>query len=232
MMKPLLFALLVGIVPGVGRAQMFQPSLYLGPQISFQAHAAVPQSKPRQSASANDMTQRDDASMTYRSDPARRRANLAQFLAKARAVDPVGADDLAKIFAQGDIIEKIGQLGAPYGLRINNVADAYSTYWINAYQAFRGINPTPSARQINAVRDQASRSLGATAEFQDADDAAKQQMAEALWVQAAFLDVAVEQSKNDAAQREAVGKAAAQGALGMGLDFNRMRLTEQGFVPL
>lgn len=235
MMKPVLVALLVGIVPGVAPAQMFQPSLSLGPQISFQAHATAASSLPGGTATP-DATVRarpvETAAMTYRPDLARRRANLARFVARTRAIDPAGADELAKMFARSDMIEEIGRLGAPYGLRIDNVADAYSTYWINAYQAFLGRNTTPSRTLMAAVRDQASRAIGATAQFAGANDAAKQEMAEALWVQAALLDVAVEQSRGDPARLKAVGQAAAQGAQAMGLDFTRMTLTEEGFVPL
>lgn len=243
MFKTVLCALLIGLIPGVAHAQMFQPSLSLGPQISFQAHAATSGAQaPRRGAgppspapaarSRSPETPAEAIVTTYRPDQARRRANLAQFVARTRSVDPAGADNLATIFAQGDIIEGIGKAGAPLGLRITDVADAYATYWINAYNAFQHRNPTPSRRLIAAVQAQAARSLGASAAFRGANDAVRQEMAEAMWIQAALLDVAVEQSKSDPAQMKAVGQAAAQGARSMGLDFTRMKLTEEGFVPL
>lgn len=233
MMMRVALALGLGIASAAGWTQMVQPSLYMGPQISFSAHRAQTQSAER-SRRAQDPRQRATPAaavpMVYRPDPARRRVNLARFLAKTQAVDPAGAKALAARFAQSDFIEDIGKAGAAHGLRIDNVADAYATYWINAYQATEGSNATPSRPKLVAVRDQAARALSATAAFRGATDAAKQEMAEALWVQAALLDVAVEQSKGDAEKLRAVGNAAATAARSMGLDFRQMRLTEGGFV--
>lgn len=240
--KPFLFACVAILTPSVAQAQMISPMLYNGPQISLQDHAnrfrSTP-SQPRRSApnayravpDGDGEEAVNPAAFTYRPDLARRRANLAQFVSKTRAVDPAGADQLAKLFASGDIIEKIQGPIAPYGLHINNVADAYSTYWINAWQATRGNNDMPSRNIIAAVKAQAARALARTAEFRSASDATKQELAESLWVQAALIDGAVEQSKGKPDDLRAIGKAAAQGARGMGIDLNTMALTEEGFVP-
>ena len=173
----------------------------------------------------------DAAALRYQPSKERRAANLARFVEKTRAVDPAGAKDLAKLFASGDFIEKIGRALAPADLRVDNVADAYTVYWINAWQATRGRNDTPSRIKHHAVRMQASRALAASPEFTGAGDAAKQELAESLLVQAALIDTAVEQAKGDRARLAAVGAAVAKGARGMGLDLATMELTEHGFGP-
>ncbi|WP_294256297.1 DUF6683 family protein [uncultured Sphingomonas sp.] len=173
----------------------------------------------------------DASSLRYLPTKARRSANLAAFVQKTRATDPRGAADLQKLFAEGDFIEKIGALVAPQGLHIDNVADAYALWWITAWQAAHGNNDTPSRAVLGAVRQQAANAVTATDEIARASDAQKQELAEALWVQSALIDGAVEQAKRDPSRLRAVGDVVRKGAKGMGLNLDALDLTSQGFVP-
>ncbi|WP_294256295.1 DUF6683 family protein [uncultured Sphingomonas sp.] len=172
------------------------------------------------------------ATLRYTPSKARRTANLATFVQKTRAGDPRGAADLQKLFAEGDFIEKIGALVAPQGLHIDNVADAYALWWITAWQAAHGNNDTPSRAVLSAVRQQAASAVAATGEIAHASDAQKQELAEALWVQSALIDGAVEQAKRDPSRLRAVGDAVRKGAKGLGLNLDAIDLTSQGFVPV
>lgn len=174
----------------------------------------------------------DAATLRYAPSKARRATNLAGFVQQTRVVDPGGAAELQKVFAEGDFIERIGALIAPEGLHIDNVADAYALWWITAWQAAHGNNDTPSRAVLGAVRQQAATAVVATGEIARASDAQKQELAEALWVQTALMEVAVEQAKRDPARLRQIGGAVRQGAAGMGLDLDRIDLTPRGFVPL
>lgn len=160
----------------------------------------------------------------------RRTRNLADFVAKSRKVDPEGADRLQALFAQTDLIEAMRAPLGKAGLRVDDLGDAYAAWWITAWYASRGSNETPNARTVAAVKAQTARALSATAMVQGANDASKQQMAEALLIQAAMLDDAVEQSKARPDWMAGVRSAATQGAKGMGLDLAAMTLTDAGFV--
>jgi len=173
----------------------------------------------------------DTAKLLYHPSKTRRSANLAAFVEKTRARDPQGAADLQKVFAEGDFIERIRALVAPHGLQIEDVADAYALWWLTAWHAARGNNDTPPPEILAAVKAQAARAVLATGEIATASDAQKQELAEALWVQSALIDVAVEQAKQDPARLRAIGDAVRQGAKGMGLDLDAIDLTSQGFVP-
>lgn len=189
---------------------------------------ARPRIEPRD---MGDAVAPNPAALRYSPSKARRTANLARFVEKTRKADPAGAKDLATLFASGDFIEKVARAIAPYDLHVDNVADAYTIWWINAWQATRGRNDTPGPVVKDAVRVQAARALTASPEFAGSGDAAKQELAESLLVQAALIDTAVEQAKGDRRRLDAVGAAVAQGAQGMGLDLSTMELTDQGFVP-
>jgi hypothetical protein len=171
-------------------------------------------------------------STRYTPSKARRTANLQQFVNRTRAVDPAGAEALSKTFAAGDIIEKIDAAVAPQGLRIDNLADAYAVYWINAWLASQGRTDTPSPATIAAVSAQAERALVSAPAFARADDAMKQQLAETLWIQSAMIESSVEQAKGKPILMAELGKAMTQGARGMGLDLAGMSLTPRGFEPV
>lgn len=171
------------------------------------------------------------AGSRYTPSRERRTANLAGFVARTRAADPQGADNLAKVFASVDVIEEMRPPLAAVGLRIDDVADAYAVWWINAWQASRGIDDDVSRRTATAVRDQAAQAMAASGLLRGAGDAAKQEMAEALLIQAALVADAMKQSQGNPELGRMVAAAVAQGARGMSLDLASMTLTEDGFVP-
>ncbi|MGN7997539.1 DUF6683 family protein [Sphingomonas sp. 22176] len=121
--------------------------------------------------------------------------------------------------------------GASQGLHIDNVADAYALWWVTAWQAAHGNNDTPIRAVLGTVRQQAANAVIATGDIARASDAQKQELAEALWVQSALIDGAVEQSKGNPARLRQIGDAVRKGAKGMGLDLEAIALTSQGFVP-
>jgi hypothetical protein len=171
------------------------------------------------------------ATLRFTPSKARRAANFRAFVEKTQRVDRGNAQDLERLFASGDLIEKLGEGMRPLGLRADNLADTYAIWWISAWNATQGVNPTPSRAMAEAVRAQAARALAATPGIRGASEAAKQEFAEALLVQMVLVDVAVEQNRGNPARLRALASAVTQGARGMSLDLARMRLTEGGFVP-
>lgn len=239
MLMPAAGAILLGLAWPAGPvcAQMIQPSLYLGPQISFQAHVAA-QNAGRAAVdrgaegAADAPAAVDRAVLLYRPDLARRRANLAGFVKRLRAIDPQGAANVEAILAQGDIIERARPTLAAHGLDTNDIGDAYAGYWISACQAARGDTATPDRKTIAAVKAQAAETIGRKPEFRMAGDATKQEIAETLWLQTMLLDGAVEGAQGKPDQLRVLHEAAVLGARKVGLDLDRMTLGPQGFVPV
>jgi hypothetical protein len=168
--------------------------------------------------------------LDFRVSASRRQQNLAQFVEKTRATDPQGAAQMAKLFASTDVIEVMGQDLAPYGLRVDNVADAYTVYWTNAWLGAHGRQDNVSKAQVDAVKNQTMMALSATPQVATATDAQKQELAEALLIQAALIEAAVKQATSDPALLAQTQAAIAQGANNFGLDLYQMNLTPQGFV--
>ena len=250
--RSILFAAAATILAGAAHAQyvMVQPMLYHGPVISYRDHVAAQESgrRARQQGQKPPKAQNDTVEATppraevappadatpmhYRPDAARRRSNLAQFVERTRAVDPAGARNLETLFAQGDIIEAIATELRKKDLRVDNVADAYAVWWITAWLGTRGRTDDVSPATLNAVREQAAAALNRAPGFTGAGDAAKQEMAESLLIQAALIEAAVEQSKGAPEKLREVGAAVNQGAKQMGLDMMTLNLNEKGFLPL
>jgi hypothetical protein len=162
---------------------------------------------------------------------ARTSVNLARFVAKSRSVDPSSADQLAQVFASTDIIGQMSRALSPYGLNVNDVADAYTVYWINAWEASRGIVGSVETRdRVQAVRAQALTAISAVPALRAASEAEKQEFAEAMFIQAALISAAMEAAASDPAKLRAVSQAAGTGANASGLDLSKMELTTSGFV--
>ena len=138
---------------------------------------------------------------------------------------------MERLFANTDVIGTIGQALAPVGLRIDDVADAYAVWWMSTWQAAHSDPSTPTREKAQAVRAQAARALATTPELVRADDAAKQEFAEALLVQAALVDSMMEEYGSDPAMASKLAASVRQGARASGLDLDAMTLTEAGFVP-
>jgi hypothetical protein len=170
-------------------------------------------------------------SLNFRPSLVLRKRNLTEFISKTRADNPEGAAQMEKLFASVDVIGTVAKGIAPYGLRTDNLADAYAVYWANAWLGSRGRSDNFEKTQILAVRSQAVSALLATPAVASASNEQKQEMAEALLVQAALIGSAVTGAKSDPALMAKVKASIAQGAKAMGLDLYTMTLTPNGFVP-
>jgi hypothetical protein len=159
----------------------------------------------------------------------RRRTNLARFVTKLRAGDPKGAAELEQEIASTDIIEAIGAGLVRYGLRVDDVADAYAVWWVAAWQGRAGDTSDPSREQLSAVRAQAARAVSTTPTYASANEATRQELAESLLIQAALIGNATEQIKTNPASKPQLRHAMDQAGRSMGLDFASMRLTATGF---
>jgi hypothetical protein len=137
------------------------------------------------------------------------------------------------LFGSTDIIGVIDRkMRQTYGMRANNVADAYAVWWVSAWMGARGRSDDATPGQMGMVKRQATNALAVTPEFTFASDAGKQEMAEARLVQAALIGETVDTYKSDPAMLAKIRTAIGKGALGMGLDLGSMTLTNEGFVPV
>jgi hypothetical protein len=171
------------------------------------------------------------ASFDFQPSPERRRANIAAFVARARQRSPKAAEEFTAAFGGTDMIAQVGDVMAPLGLKTSNVADAMAVYWIVAWQAGQGHNNDFDRATALAVRTQVTQGLSGARILAGASDAAKQEFAETLLIQAILTDGAVTACKGDRRMLDLVAQGARRNAGAMGINLAAMRLTPAGFVP-
>lgn len=160
----------------------------------------------------------------------RRQANYASFVERSRKIDPAGAGQLAETLKMDPVAMMKPEL-AKVGLSVDDVADAYTVYWVEAWQAVHGISGASSRATAQAVRRQAADAIAATPEFATATPAQKQEFAEAMLVQALLIGAAKEQAGGDRAKLRQVSAAVEKGARASGFDLRAVTLSEEGFGP-
>jgi hypothetical protein len=140
------------------------------------------------------------------------------------------------LFGEGDvdIIQQMQKfIGPEYNLKTNNVADAYTIYWITAWETANGIfdRPTPPD-QMKAVHTQVTNIMLSSADFPKLSDAEKQSYAESLLVQASIISTFGEHVKADTANMPKVRSAVIGNANALGVRIETFKLTPYGFVPI
>ncbi|MFC4254124.1 hypothetical protein GRI97_01725 [Altererythrobacter xixiisoli] len=185
-------------------------------------NAAVPRA-------SQSRTPADAAGFRFTPSAETRRAVQAQMVSKTREVDAAQATQLEQLFASQDLIAGMTPPLRALGLSTNDVADAYTAYWIMAWSAVNGQAAEPTTTQVAAVRQQAARAMEQLG-VEGIPDSAKQEIAESCLIQGALMESAIAHAASDPAALQQVAAAARQGATRFGLDLDQMTLTDQGFV--
>jgi hypothetical protein len=226
----LTFAIIASL-SGVAKAQIYTPPINMTPFMFNNAYPTINEKKRKENGETQQILNvPTNVQMTFNVSTSRTRTNLQNFANKTRKVDPEGAAKMEQMLASTDIMKAIGDGMRSIGLNKNNAADAFALYWINAWEASRGrITPTSPAI-AKAVAAQAAIVMAQSPEFQNATDAQKQEMAEALMIQAVMIEGYIEAAEGDPNLLKNIAAAVRQGAKASGLDLDAMILTEQGFV--
>ena len=168
-------------------------------------------------------------STRFRPSLAARRSVLARLVAKTRAVDPQAATRLQNSLGGADPIAPLMPTLARYGLRADDAADAMALYLTVAWYGSRGLDQDPPPHLVRAVRAQMRNALPTLPAFARASNAAKQQMADAMWIQTLVAASSLGAAKGQPALMAQTKSAIRQGAMkAFKLDMTRLKLTSQG----
>lgn len=171
----------------------------------------------------------DAPSLTYRPSTAVRKANFARFVERSRAHDPEGSAKLAQLFKTTDVMAVASDWMKPYGLVSTNVADTTAVYLATAWLATRGRSDDPDPAAMRAVREQVASAIAAAPDFRKASDAQKQELAEAMTVQAILISQYVDAAKSQPKLMKSIRDGVATGARRtFGFDLRSMELTGRG----
>ncbi len=164
-------------------------------------------------------------------DPQVRARATRNFIAQMRTSNPQIATALEAEFGRQDIFAAMNKAVAPYGLTVNNLADALTIYVDTFRDAATGKTSEPTRKQATAVRDQMALVLLATPNMNRLPDASRQEAADTLLLSAAMIAAMVDAAKSSTpADRRAIADLAQQmGRDNMGIDLRSIRLTDDGY---
>jgi hypothetical protein len=162
----------------------------------------------------------------------RRKENYAAFVKFAKTANVQSGEALAQILAKSDIAAEMSTAILAYDLKGNNLADVYAVYWVVMWEASRGIIDSSGTKaQAIAVRTQVAGALLTSPQIVNATDAAKQQLVEAMLVDAYLTGASMSQANGDQQVLAKIANIARVNARNAGLDLDAMDLTPNGFVP-
>lgn len=239
-MMPRLFraafgVLVVATVPVVALAQISMPmpdGMMVGDSLAIlwdRADARKPQSVAKSPVSPVAQAQ---VSFEFNPSVARRKANIANFIEQNRRFNPAVGAELDRAFKNSDVIGAIQKALGNYGLKVTNVADAYSVWWINAWEAANAVSVSKMDRtSVNAVKVQVERTLRAAPGLANATDTQKQQIAEEFLLQAAVFDALGRVASTDEKKARQIADNVKRTVGQAGLNLDAFTLTRNGFVP-
>lgn len=170
------------------------------------------------------------AQLEYTPSLERRQTNLSEFAEQRQVKHLEGVEEVEALLNSTQVIDAVQQTIEPFGLKINNIADVYTLWWITAWQASEGALMRVDKQTAQAVKQQAVKIWLANPQLKQASDANKQELAEALLIQALLTQAAMNRAGNDQSNQQAVQTAVREGAAASGLALEQMQLTVQGFV--
>lgn len=162
------------------------------------------------------------SSLIYAVSQERRFANQKRLLANMGGNEALGNVSL---------VDEVDRLMRPIGLRADNMADAYSMWWVAAWYAANQQQGVPSTAMRAAAKKQAEAVLGAVPQLTAATDTQKQEIAESWIIQAALIDAHRDSAKDDPDKLAALAKEVNDGSKQAGMDLTKMNLSDAGFRP-
>jgi hypothetical protein len=118
--------------------------------------------------------------LDFRTSTAVRNSVVKSLIDQTRRGDAEAGRQMEAMFKTGGFVQSIESALRSYGMKPNNLADAYSVWMVNMYSAARGDETPTSPATMRAVRDQVARSFASMPEFISAPDAEKQALSDEL----------------------------------------------------
>lgn len=176
------------------------------------------------------------ADFSYRRDPSITATVEADILDGARQQDPRAADELADAFRRTDIVAEFDRGMSGYGLDGNDLADAFTAYWLINWMVANRIpgdgSQNPSRGEVQAARDQLALAMTRNPGVRGMSAAERQQLAESLVYNFVILDAAHTQASqpgHESEFEELSNVWRLHGRRILGVDLRELDLTRQGF---
>lgn len=160
-----------------------------------------------------------------------RKKTVATFIKQLETSDPASAQVFGLLFASQDIFALVQKEALDqYGMRTNNMADAFSVLIGVLHDAANGVVTEATKPQAQGLRNQMAKLLILTPEQIPETDAGKQELSDLMLLNSVVFATSLETAKNDPKLMKKISdQASTMTKAQMGIDFKAMVLTDKGF---
>jgi hypothetical protein len=171
------------------------------------------------------------AAMQYTPSLDLRKANIAKLITALKQTNAEAGTVFEQVLTQNDVIPMIGQEIAKYNLKIDNIADAYTLYFLGSWMTVNGRSEDPTAGQVTGTRDMVVKTLAGVPDLGKMSDADKQSFAEGMLLQF-FMNEAMSQAvaSDPAATKKVRGDLKTAFKETLKIDLDLFNLTANGLV--
>jgi hypothetical protein len=170
------------------------------------------------------------AKLTFKPSPATRKQIINEFLKGVKALQPDVGAQMETGFAKVDVIGEITKGLAGYGLKADNVADAYAYYLMTAWMGAQGRTDDYTPAQISGVQTMVRTSIASNKDLLALEDSKKQFFAESLLLQGLMNDELTKAVANDPALKTKVAGDIKTAAKELSIDLDAFSLTPSGLA--
>jgi hypothetical protein len=170
------------------------------------------------------------AKLTFKPSAATRKQIFNEFLKGVKALQPEVGAQMEAGFARTDVIGEITKGLAGYGLKADNMADAYAYYLMSAWMGAQGRTDDYTPAQISGVQNMVRNSLASNKELLALEDSKKQFFAESLLLQGLMNDEMTKAVANDPTLKLKVASDLKAAAKLLSIDLDAFSLTPSGLA--
>ncbi len=170
------------------------------------------------------------AQLTFKPSASVRKKVIDEYVKGVKALKPEVGAQMEAGFAKMDVLGEIAKGLAGYGLKADNMADAYAYYFMTAWMGAQGRTDDFTRAQISGVQNMVRTTIASNKELLALEDSKKQFFAESLLLQGLMNDEMTKAVANDAALKTKVMGDLKLAAKELSLDLDAFVLTPAGLV--
>jgi hypothetical protein len=192
--------------------------------------AAGPTTTPAQPGQAAAPSPSSLAQLTFKPSLAVRKRVIDEFVKGVKALQPQAGAEMEAGFKKTDVIGEIAKGLSGYGLKADNMADAYAFYLMTAWMGAQGRTDDFTMPQVAGVQTMVRTTIANNKEILALDDSKKQFFAESLLLQGLINDEMVKAVANDPVLKAKVIGDIKTAAKELNINLDDYSLTPTGLV--
>jgi hypothetical protein len=171
-----------------------------------------------------------ESQLTFTPSPAVRKEAIDGFIAAMSKASPELGAQLGSAFGGADVFAQIDQGLQPFGLKTNNIVDAYTLFLVNAYMASQGSREDNTRAQADGTKAMVLATFSASPEILKLDTRQKQLFADSLVLNAMLYDSMLQATAGNAQATQNIQNEVSTAAKLLGLDLSLFSMTPNGLV--